>query len=204
MISFSTALLRCQKNKKYFKLYKHFYITLLHVISPTISCTFTQLENMPQCWETTACKLAWQPNKPKENTSLNRRNNESQLWHWTGHIQCLNSQTPKITNILTLDKITPQLQTLNKDGRFKNFKLQKHLTKWSPFKGNNDAPHIYCVPMCGPTVWAHWAAQTPLTHTKHQDSGFSFSHFETAKLSQHNAAPTNPDPPIQFKRNCVR
>lgn len=25
-------------------------------------------------------------------------------------------------------------------------------------------------------------------HTKHQDSGFSFSDFKTAKLTQHNAA----------------
>lgn len=40
-------------------------------------------------------------------------------------------------------------------------------------------------------------------HTKHWDSGFSFSDFKTAKLTQHNAAQTNPDLPIQFKRNCM-
>lgn len=40
-------------------------------------------------------------------------------------------------------------------------------------------------------------------HTKHQDPGFSFNDFKTAKLTQHNAAYTNPDPPIQFKRNCM-
>lgn len=64
--------------------------------------------------------------------------------------------------------------------------------------------------VCGPIVW--WRADQQYEHnelhkhlTTHKTSGpgFSFSDFKTAKLTQHNAAQTNPDPPIQFKRNCM-
>lgn len=62
----------------------------------------------------------------------------------------------------------------------------------------------------GPIVWRragqqyqHNELHKHLTTHKTSGPGSSFSDFKTAKLTQHNAASTNPDPPIQFKRNCM-